>query len=126
MSASKEVQAEALEIKNKIRSNILVKSPELIKQDLIDGVYGRKYTKTSASTMVSKVLRETIGVEEADKNEYRKLFAAKYMDLYDKSYNDKNWNCCRSILDSISRLYGLNEPETVKIEGLDFRLNLDV
>lgn len=87
-----------------------------IKKKFMDGGYNNKTVLERSFHSYWKDMLERFGDEyEKYKEEIREKFIAKYMYLYEEAVKNNNMKVAKDILDSLSKLFGLYEPEKQEI-----------
>jgi uncharacterized protein YpmB len=69
----------------------------------------------TADTYISKAKEIIKENTSATKDEMIALAAARYQDLYEKNYDSSDLKEARMVLDSISKLFGLEAPKSVDV-----------
>jgi uncharacterized protein YpmB len=69
----------------------------------------------TADTYISKAKEIIKENTSATKDEMIALAAARYQDLYEKNYDSSDLKEARMVLDSISKLFGLEAPKAVDV-----------
>lgn len=78
-----------------------------------------KKSERSVDYYIDKSKKEIKERFKPEKENLKALSIARYEDLYKKNYQIQDYRECRQIIDSVSKLFGLNEPTTVKNQLLD-------
>jgi hypothetical protein len=88
--------------------------------------YGSEHWSVSSRTIDEYLKRVNAEIKEVFGNEYKRNLLSKQLaqleDLYVKNYKIDDFRECRGIIESRSRMLGLNEPDKLEVKRIEVEI----
>lgn len=123
--ASKSTDAE-VELRINHVYNMVVKGET--RKDIVR--YGSKTWDVSSRTIDEYLARVHLEIKETYNKEYKEHIISKQLvqldDLYKKNYGNEDFRECRSLIETKSKLLGLNEPDKKQIANEETSIKIEI